>query len=120
MFVGGLHALGRQTSFTVTGGALASRARRWPLPAVVHQIGVSEISQVKVVNRIPDHLAPIVASLPWRNIYRVSALAVSLRNGDETQVSDWSGRGRALHERTAGAIREQLALTSTHAEGQCR
>ena len=113
MFAGGLHTLGRQTSFTVTGGQLVSRARRWPLAAVVRTISVSEIAQINAVNRIPDHLAATVASLPWRNVYRASALAVRLQNGEEKLISDWSKRGHALHERVAGAVREQLAVNNS-------
>jgi hypothetical protein len=63
-----------------------------------------QIADVAAVSRIPQRLAQIVASLPWRNIYRANALAVQLKNGEEVLITEWSKRSVSLHQRLAASI----------------
>jgi len=102
---GGAYSLGRRTTLTTVGGELEVRRSRWPWPAVVRRRSLREIAGVEAVTRIPEGLASVVASLPWRNIYRANALAVRTTNGEEVLITDWCRRRRALHDRLAATIR---------------
>jgi len=53
-------------------------------------------------------LGQVVASLPWRNIYRANALAARLTGGEEVPISELCKRGLSFHERMAASIREGL------------
>jgi len=105
---GGLYSLGRRTTLTVAGGELEVRRSRWPWPAVVRRRSLREIAGVEAVSRIPEGLASVVASLPWRNIYRANALAVRTTSGEEVLITDWCRRRRALHDRLAATVRGWL------------
>jgi hypothetical protein len=82
---------------------------RRPLPARIQRRALHEIAGVEAVPRIPDGLAPIVASLPWRNVYRANALAIRTTSGEEVRLTEWSRRSRKLHERLAVTLRGWLA-----------
>jgi hypothetical protein len=109
MLAGGFYSLGRRTTFTITGDALEVRASRWPLEPRLQRRALKEIAGLGAVSRIPDGLAQVVASLPWRNIYRANALAIRTTSGQEVLLTEWSRRRRALHERLATTLRGWLA-----------
>jgi hypothetical protein len=106
---GGIVTFVRKTTLTVVGDALKVRRSRWPRPSVVDRRPLRELSSVEVVSRIPEAYAPIVAALPWRNIYRLTALATRTPDGQEILLTDLCKRGRALHERLATTIRGWVA-----------
>jgi hypothetical protein len=105
---GGLFSVGRRTTLTVVARELEVRRSRWPWPAVVQRRSLREIAGIEVVSRIPEGLASVVASLPWRNIYRANALVVRTTNGEEVVITDWCRRSRALHDRLAATVRGWL------------
>ena len=105
---GGVYSLGRRTTLTIVGDDLVVTRTRWPWRAVVQRRSLREIAGVETVRRIPEGLAPVVASLPWRNIYRANALAIRTTNGQEVLITDWCRRSRALHDRLAAAVRRWL------------
>jgi hypothetical protein len=100
----GFYSALRRTTLAAIAGDLEVRRTRWPRPAVVERWPLQQIAGVEVVARIPKDLAPIVARLPWRNIYRLTAVAIRTTAGEEVVISDWSKRSRTLHERLAATI----------------
>lgn len=105
---GGFYSAGRKTIFTVVGDDLVVRRVRWPAAAGVQRHPLRDIARVDAVSRIPDAYATVVASLPWRNIYRANALALRTTSDQEILITDWSKRRRALHERLAATLRGWL------------
>jgi hypothetical protein len=101
---GGVYSALRRTTLASVAGHLEVRRTRWPRPTVVQRWPLQDVAGVAVVARIPKDLAPIAAPLPWRNIYRLTAVAIRTTAGEEVVISDWSKRTRALHEQLAATI----------------
>ena len=106
--LGGFWSLLRRTTVTVGKKQLQVRHSRWPLAARRRELALSDLASIVVVSRIPEGLAQVVASLPWRNIYRANALAARLSSGEEVPISELCKRGVSFHERMAASIREGL------------
>jgi len=106
--LGGFWSLLRRTTVTVGEGQLQVRHSRWPLAARRRDLALADVASIVVVSRIPGGLAQVVASLPWRNIYRANALAAKLTGGDEVPISELCKRGVSFHERLAASIREGI------------
>jgi hypothetical protein len=104
----GVYSAARRTILTTAGAELEVRRTRWPRSALVERWPLREIAGVEVVWRIPKELAPAVASLPWRNVYGGTALAIRTAAGAEVLITDLSKRSRALHERMAATLRGWL------------
>ena len=104
----GFSSLFQTISIASSARELVVRRSRWPLSAELRRFELVGLADVVAVSRIPEHLAPIVANLPWRNVYRAAALAVKSRGGEEVLITDWSRRSVRLHERLAVSIRTWL------------
>ncbi len=96
--------IARPTTIEVRAGRLVVRRSCWPLKPVVHDLELGQIADIAAVTRIPPSLAPFVASLPWRNIYRANALAVQLKNGEEVLITEWCRRSVSFHQSLAALI----------------
>jgi hypothetical protein len=107
-----LYSVGQVVTFSVDGGGLEVRHWRWPLATQTKRFEKFELDRIAAVSRITPELEPIVASLPWRNIYRATALVVYTPRGTEVPVTPWCKRGRAAHERVAVRLRDALNRSS--------
>jgi hypothetical protein len=105
---GGVYSALHRTTLAAIAGDLEVRRTRWPRPPVVERWPVQQIAGVEVVARVPKDLAPIVARLPWRNVYRLTAVAIRTTAAEEVVITDWSKRSRALHERLVATIKGWL------------
>ena len=104
-------AIARPTTIEIKAGRLVVRRSCWPSKPVVHDLELGQIADIAAVTRIPPSLAPFVASVPWRNIYRANALAVRLKNGEEVLITEWCRRSIGLHQRIAASL---LACRTAH------
>jgi hypothetical protein len=105
---GGVYSLNRRTTLTASRGELVVRHTRWPWRPLVRRWPLQDIAGIEVVSRFPDRMEQLVTSLPWRNIYRGTALAIRTTAGAEFLITDLSKRSCALHERMAATLRSWL------------
>lgn len=112
-FTLGVYGVGQVVTFSVIGGGLEVRHWRWPFATQTKRFEAFELDRIAAVSRITPELEPFVASLPWRNIYRATALVVYTPQGAEVPITPWCKRGRAAHERVAVRLRDALNRRSS-------